>query len=148
MATTPAEIQGLRDQIVELTAEVATLMARPDITAAGAQALRNEIAILMLRATISQADYDALVAALGDMPFTVATLKMLVDDYNKNKSAAVDEAAAEASARALGILAVIMTQTMGTADEDDALTVRPTKRQCHSPRSRRQTRWPTGLRFC
>ena len=123
MATTPAEIQGLRDQIVTLTARVMTLMGREDITPEGAQALRNEIAILMLRATLSQADYDALVAALGEMPLTVATLEMLVDDYNKNKSAKVDEAAAEASARALGILAVIMDQTTGDADGDIALTV-------------------------
>ena len=123
MATTPAEIQDLRDQIVELTGQVATLMARPDITEEGAQALRNEIAILMLRATISQADYDALVAALGDMPFTVATLEMLVADYIRNKSAAVDEAAAEASARAAGLLLKIMTQTTSGDDELDAITV-------------------------
>ena len=76
----------------------------------------------MLRATISQADYDALMAALGDMPFTVATLEMLVDAYNKNKSAAVDEAAAEASARAAGLLLKIMTQTEVVPDSGDALT--------------------------
>ena len=91
--------QALRDQM--------TLMARADITPADEKALRDQVDMLMLRATISKADYDALVAALGDMPLTVATLETLVTDYNKNKSAAVDEAAAEASARAWGILAVI-----------------------------------------
>ena len=122
MATTPEEIQGLRDQIVTLTSQVMTLSARPDITADDVQRLRTEIAILMLRATLSQADYDALVAALGDMPLTVATLEMLVADYNKNKSAAVDEAAAEASARALGILAAIMSQTVADPNGEIALT--------------------------
>jgi predicted nucleic acid-binding Zn-ribbon protein len=122
MATTPEEIQALQDQITDLTSQVMILSARPDITAEGVQALRNEIAILMLRATISQADYNALVAALGDMPLTVATLEMLVADYNKNKQAAVNEEAAEASARALGILAEIMTQTVGGDDQDDAIT--------------------------
>ena len=104
---TPAQdVQALRDQ-------VEMLMARADITPADEQALRDQVDMLMLRATISKADYDALVAALGDMPFTVATLEMLVADYNKNKSAAVDEATAEASARALGILAAIKDPNNG-----------------------------------
>ena len=118
---TPADVQALRDEITTLMAraditpadvqalrdEIMTLMARADITPADEKALRDQVDMLMLRATISKADYDALVAALGDMPLTVATLEMLVDDYNKNKSAKVDEAAAEASARALGLLAKI-----------------------------------------
>ena len=87
MATSPKEIQDLRDEIVTFTSQVMTLSARPDITAAEVQGLRTEISLLMLRANVSQTEYDALVAALGDMPLTVATLEMLVDDYNKNKPA-------------------------------------------------------------
>ena len=143
MATSPADIQALNEQITTLTARVMTLMGRADITPADLQGLRAEITTLTGRVTTLMARADitpAAVQGLNDQimnlneqiatlmasrPATVRALQEVVDAFATVRNSQTDAEGAASAAEAAVMTAMeslVKITTLGAGVAGDSAT--------------------------